>query len=126
MTIFYRNTSLKYFFIRKMHINNNVLLGHYLAGLIEGDGSIITPKSLKNEKGKLLYPKIKITFVDKYVPLAKKIKEVIDGGTIVKQANYNYSELLFQYLKTIKKIILLINGKMRTPKIIALHNIMEF
>ena len=56
----------------------------------------------------------------------KKIKEIIDGGTIVKQANSNYSELLFQDLKTIKKIILLINGKMRTPKIIALHNKIEW
>jgi hypothetical protein len=73
MTIFYKNINLKYFFIRKMHINDSViLLGHYLAGLIEDDGSIITPKSLKNEKGKLLYPRIKITFVDKDVPLAKK------------------------------------------------------
>lgn len=32
------------------------LLGHYLAGLIEGDGSIIVPKTVRNQKGKLLYP----------------------------------------------------------------------
>jgi hypothetical protein len=35
--------------------NNNNLLGHYLAGLIEGDGSIIVPKTIRNQKGKLLY-----------------------------------------------------------------------
>ena len=28
------------------------LLGHYLAGLIEGDGSIIVPKTIRNKKGK--------------------------------------------------------------------------
>jgi hypothetical protein len=32
------------------------MLGHYLAGLIEGDGSIIVPKTIRNNKGKLLYP----------------------------------------------------------------------
>ena len=53
-------------------------LGSYLAGLIEGDGSIIVPKSLRNEKGKLLYPKIKITFVSKDAPLAIKIKKVLE------------------------------------------------
>lgn len=31
------------------------LLGHYLAGLIEGDGSIIVPKTIRNQKGKLLF-----------------------------------------------------------------------
>jgi len=45
------------------------LLGHYLAGLIEGDGSIIVPKTVRNEKGKLLYPVVKITFVEKDAPL---------------------------------------------------------
>jgi hypothetical protein len=33
--------------------NNDNLLGHYLAGLIEGDGSIIVPKTIRNQKGKL-------------------------------------------------------------------------
>lgn len=39
-------------------LSNNVpnnLLGHYLAGLIEGDGSLIVPKTIRNSKGKLLY-----------------------------------------------------------------------
>jgi len=53
------------------------LLGYYLAGLIEGDGSIIVPKTIRNQMGKLLYPKVKITFVDKDAPLAEKIREII-------------------------------------------------
>ena len=35
--------------------NNDKLLGHYLAGRIEDDGSIIVPKTIRNQKGKLLY-----------------------------------------------------------------------
>ena len=54
-----------------------------MAGLIEGDGSIIVPKTIRNQKGKLLYPVVKITFVKKDAPLAQKILEVIKGGTIV-------------------------------------------
>lgn len=53
------------------------MLGYYLAGLIEGDGSIIVPKTHRNEKGKLLYPIIKITFVEKDAPLAIKITRSI-------------------------------------------------
>ena len=31
-------------------------LGYYLAGLIEGDGSIIVPENERSESGKLRYP----------------------------------------------------------------------
>ena len=34
----------------------------YLAGLIEGDGSIKIPKSVRSDKGKLLYPSVTIVF----------------------------------------------------------------
>ena len=67
--------------------SSNNYLGNYLAGLIEGDGSIIVPKTIRNQKGKLLYPVVKITFVKKDSPLALKIKEVIKGGQIVYSNN---------------------------------------
>jgi hypothetical protein len=51
-----------FYFISKPRLlhqktNNENLLGHYLAGLIEGDGTIIVPKVGRNEKGKLLFQK---------------------------------------------------------------------
>jgi hypothetical protein len=101
------------------------LLGGYLAGLIEGDGSIIVPKTIRNQKGKLLYPIVKITFVEKDTPLALKIKKVIGGGTIVHPENSNYIDLLFQDIKSIQKIAVLLNGNMRTPKIKALHRLID-
>lgn len=45
--LFYSNSN------NKTDLNNN--LGFYLAGLIEGDGSIIVPKTVRNQKGKLLF-----------------------------------------------------------------------
>ena len=36
------------------NLKDKNMLGYYLAGLIEGDGSIIVPKKERNEKGKLL------------------------------------------------------------------------
>ena len=110
-------------------LSNNVptnLLGHYLAGLIEGDGSIIVPKTLRNQKGKLLYPVIKITFVKKDAPLAHKIMEIIKGGLIVYSKNSGYLDLLFQDLKSIQKIAVLLNGNMRTPKIEALYRLIDW
>lgn len=105
--------------------NNDKLLGHYLAGLIEGDGSIIVPKTIRNQKGKLLYPVVKITFVEKDAPLALKIKEVLNGGTLVYPKNSKYLNLLFQDLNSIQNIAVLLNGKMRTPKIKALHRLID-
>jgi LAGLIDADG endonuclease len=88
-----------------------------LAGLIEGDGSIIVPKTIRNKKGNLLYPVVKFTFVKKDAPLAQKIMKVIKGGTIVYPKDSNYLDLLFQDIKSIQKIAVLLNGNMRTPKI---------
>lgn len=79
------------------------------------------PKTIRNVKGKLLYPVVKITFVKKDAPLAEKIKNIIGGGTFEYPKNSNYLNLLFQDINSIQKIAVLINGKMRTPKIEALH-----
>lgn len=48
--------------LRSIHTDNNSknlnksLFSYYLTGLIEGDGTIITPKNLRSAKGKLNYP----------------------------------------------------------------------
>ena len=68
----------------------------------------------------LLYPVVKITFVEKDAPLADKIPKVLSGGTKVYPKNSNYLDLLFQDLNSIQNIVVLLQGKMRTPKIEAL------
>jgi len=106
--------------------NKSNNLGSYLAGLIESDGSIIVPKLHKNEKSKLLYPKVKITFVEKDKPLANKIKEILQSGTIECPRGTKYVNYLIQDISTLQKIAVLLNGKMRTPKIEALHRLIDW
>lgn len=72
------------------------------------------------------YPVVKITFVKKDTPLALKIQEVINGGTLVYPKNSNYVNLLFQNLDSIQKIAILLNGNMRTPKIEALYRLIDW
>ena len=74
----------------------------------------------------MLYPVVKITFVKKDAPLALKIQEVIQGGTLEYPKNSNYVNLLFQNLKSTQKIAMLLNGCMRTPKIEALYRLIDW
>lgn len=98
---------------------------YYLAGLIEGDGSIIVPTSLKNTKGVYVYPYIKITFAEKDLPLALKLNSVLKLGRIYKEKG-KYINLVFYKLDVIFLTIQLIQGKMRTPKIEALNRLIDW
>ena len=64
-------------------------LGYYLAGLIEGDGTIIVPTSIRSDKGYLNYPSIQISFNSKDYPLSCKISEALGTGSICKKRNSN-------------------------------------
>jgi hypothetical protein len=53
-------------------------IGPYLAGLFEGDGHIMLSKKI-NTTGKISYPYIAITFVNKDLPLINKLVELFGG-----------------------------------------------
>lgn len=95
----------------------NSQLGYYLAGLIEGDGAIIIPTSIRSNKGYLNYPSIQISFNSKDYPLSCKISEVLSTGSVYKKRNCNACVLTINSYKGILKLIKLINGKFRTNKI---------
>ena len=95
-------------------------LGSYLAGLIEGDGNIYTPGL--NVKG---FPQIEIVFDIKDIELAKKIITVIGGGNLYIRPNGKSCRITFKKLDYLLKVVLLINGRMRTPKIEALHRLIN-
>lgn len=96
---------------------NGQYLSHYLAGLIEGDGYI----TITSENRVILG----ITFNLKDKPLAEKLLNFLGKGTIVKRQS-NSIELRFSSKKTLYKIIHLINGKFRTPKIQQLYNLIDW
>jgi len=76
----FRDYKAKYFHCRTLHstksnYNDNLPFASYLTGLIEGDGTIIVPNTLRSSKGKLNYPSIQIVFHLKDLPLAQMIKK---------------------------------------------------
>ena len=94
-------------------------LGPYLAGLIESDGTIAVHN--KNSNAKKYNPKIAVVFnlVDK--PLAINLASITEAGTIYKKKDAGHILWQIQKLEDVIKIINIINGFMRTPKIEALH-----
>ncbi|PVV01616.1 hypothetical protein BB560_003960, partial [Smittium megazygosporum] len=93
--------------------------------LIEGDGSIIVPKSDRDNKGKKRYPSIQIAFNTKDLPLILIIQKVLEHGSVSKTKGKNAYRLTINNLEGWIKIVELINGYMRTPKINALYNLID-
>lgn len=71
-------------------------------------------------------PRFFITFALKNEPLAKKILEIIEYGHIRYKQKENACVLIVSPVKGLKKIILLINGELRTPKVNQLHKIIDW
>ena len=101
-------------------------LGHYLAGLIEGDGTIIVPSRIRSPKGKLYYPSIQVAFHLKELPLALTILKAIGQGSLKRVKRAQAYTLYINSLPGVVKVVELINGKMRTPKVVALHRLITF
>jgi hypothetical protein len=101
------------------HNGDSNNLGSYLAGLIEGDGSIYIPK---NDKSACM---IVIVFNSKDFPLVLKIQNVLMTGNIYKRKGKNAYTYVISDIKGLIKIVNLINGKMRTPKIKQLYKLID-
>ena len=101
-------------------VNN---LNTYLAGLYEGDGHIWIQKQDQKKKHN---PRFCITFGLKNEPLAKKILEMVGSGFIRYKPKDNACVLVISPVIGLKKIVFLINGHLRTPKIHQLHNLIDW
>ena len=117
---------------RCIHTDNNSknlnksLFSSYLTGLIEGDGTIITPKTLRSPKGKLNYPAIQIVFHLKDLPLALLVQKELGVGSLSRKKGVDAYILTINSYEGILFVISLINGNMRTPKIHSLNALIDF
>lgn len=99
-------------------------LGAYLAGLIEADGSIAVHDI--NSDAKKYCPKILIVFSLPDKPLADKLCIVTKTGRIYSKNNAGHIIWHIQKKEEVIKIINIINGYMRTPKIEALNRAIDW
>jgi hypothetical protein len=97
----------------------SVSVAPYLAGLIEANGSIAVHD--KNSKGQKYRPKILVVFSLADKPLAERLAFITQVGKVYHKADAGYLLWEIQKKEDVKKIMNLINGYMRTPKIEALH-----
>jgi hypothetical protein len=130
-----RDYTPKYIYCRK-YSNSEILkdnkdlnklpFASYLTGLIEGDGTIIVPSTLRSSKGKLNYPSIQIVFPSKDIPLALLIQKTLGFGSLSKKKGLNAYVFSINNYDGLLLTINLINGNMRTPKINSLYKLIDF
>ena len=104
---------------------SNTQFAYYIAGLIEGDGTIHVPKSERSNKGKLNYPSIQIVFHLKDLPLALLIQKELGHGSISRKKGLNAYIYTVNNIEGVMLLINLLNGKMKTNKIFALHRLID-
>ena len=99
--------------------------GFYLAGLIEGDGSIGLPSIGQTSLNRVLNPKIVFTShinnLEMYLYIHNQLGNI---GRF--QETGNILRFIVSDIEGIKLIINLIHGKLRTPKNIRLNQLIEF
>ena len=110
----------------KNYNNNNLPFAAYFTGILEGDGAIVVPDTLRSPKGKLNYPSIQVVFHLKDLPLALIIQKELGFGSLSRKKGVNAYILTINNYESILSIISLINGNMRTPKIHSLYKLIDF
>jgi hypothetical protein len=100
-------------------------LGPYLAGIIEGDGVINVPQTLRDSKNRKRYPSIRICFAINDLKLSEHLQSIL-GGSILINKNKTYIIYSIQKHDELVTWVNLINGYFRTPKIEALHRLINF
>lgn len=121
----------KYYSLNTAHLRESFyqqkFFGSYLAGLIEGDGHFYIQTDENRKLNRKHSPEIVITFDKKNLPWIKKIFSIIGHGYIRgADANNNTGKFIITNHQGLIKTVNLINGKFRTPKIEALHRLINW
>ena len=125
--VLYRGHGLKHYTSLAINGgNSNTEFGHYIAGLIEGDGTIHVPKTERSVRGSLNYPSIQIVFNLKDLPLALLIQKEIGHGSISRIKGKNAYIYTVNNLDGLLLLVSLLNGNMKTNKIYALHKLIDW
>lgn len=103
-----------------------VCLGSYLAGLIEGDGTVTVPTRERSLKGKLNNPSIQIAFQSRDFPIVMLLCQVLGHGSISKKKQSAAHIYTINNLKGLIHVSDLVNGKMRGPKIHQFIKLIEY
>lgn len=64
--------------VRKLHTGTTNQLGYYLAGLIEGDGSIIVRKGTRESA----CPIIVFTYAKSEIPMYERLSKILNTGVL--------------------------------------------
>ena len=110
----------KKFYNNKIKVNN---ISAYLAGLYEGDGHILIQKT---KAKKTHNPRFCITFGLKNEALAVKLLDIIGSGFIRYKPKNNACVLVVSPVSGLKKVVSLINGELRTPKLYQFYNLIDW
>ena len=111
--------------IEQAKFNSKEEFGYYLAGLLEGDGSINLPSIGKTSLNRILNPRIIFTShvnnLEMYLHVYNQLGNI---GRF--QLTGNTLRFIIGDIAGIKLIINLIHGKLRTPKNIRFNQLIEF
>lgn len=102
----------------ELHKTESDFILYYLAGLIEGNGHFNTPNKLTRPSG------IEVVFNMKDKPSAELLQSLF-GGRLYDHPNKKVTRWLIKDKNSVTKIINSINGKLRTPKINSLYEMID-
>lgn len=98
----------------------------YLVGLIEGDGTIIVPKTERSLKGKINYPSIQIAFDSRDLALVLLIQNLLGFGSVSKTKGKNAYRLTINNYSGLITLVRLLNGKFKTVKLYDFNLLIKF